>query len=921
MDQPLTLSNEFLPASYSLSLKIDLAKPNFQGKVSIPLLQNALHRSESHQSFELTLHAHKLVVILALLRSSGGAEEKAKVSYDRAKQTVTFTGSCKASTIEISFMGSISSIKTYNDETYGIFKTNYSDNLDGRSDNIVVATHTQPFGCRRIFPVIDEVTHKVSITLSITTKSTYKVASNAALDSKNIIDMSEDSLYQFKPTPPIASSVFGFVLGDLEYLDSTSTRIPLRAVVTRGDSSEMSYAMTVAETLFPLFEEVLGVPYPLEKLEIVTLPFLSDGAMENWGLITIIKDAILFEGQSLTPESKLQVRQLIAHQLTHQWIGNLVSIDDWTYYWLIEAFATFVGQYVLSLAAIESSDKDLYLLENFKLKSDMKKLDSIANLPLPSFYQHMQTLDVSLSAKTSTIFEKNAYDKGSVFLNMLSSLFSVQKDLSDLSGFFKAFKQVLEQFAFETIKPFQMWKTLNEFTSFDVLTFVHSWTRTPGFPHLHVSVKGDKIKIEQNRFFDTADVQDLMLENVPFHVPLALKVKDDKGEIRILDLMLSDRSIELDVSPSQLLTLNAGSGSYFSATYEEDIQKSILSNVGKNIYSRTELLGFINDYAASAQQMAATRKSGESTAQPVRFLFALCDTFAEASWDVDYHVLSAALTFVQRIKNLFLHFSEYTKVQKWLADFGHKLYHKLDKWDEVLLMTITSEYDSVEFQMRDSVLLLLSDEREAQTVCRKLFKNFTSSGISQKFVPRELLALMFNVTMATANMNEYKQILSLIKNADVSYLKYTNGTVTEVQTAAVSSLSFSTKKELLSKTLNFVNTNIDSKMIELALIGFLFKHEAVYRQMIWAWYKVNYDQWVNRSLRKGSDWSKQIGVTTTNISNLVLGEIMQSQPAEIAAFVEAKLKLPPHNLKETIAAIEKKNVERMLMAETYNFIL
>ncbi|KAM9933110.1 hypothetical protein OXX80_007267 [Metschnikowia pulcherrima] len=922
-DSPLELANAYLPQSYDLSLKIDHVKPNFQGQVRIPLVQNKSYTGESSAHFSITLHAHKLVITSAELTQEDGSKEKLKVTYDRAHQRLVLTSESvvAASEVHITFLGQVTQIKTFRDETYGIFKTNYSDSVHGRSDNYVIATHAQPFGCRQIFPVIDELTQKVPIALTITAKSSFKVVSNAPLDTESIVDMTENSVYKFQPTPPIAPSVFGFVVGDFEHIENAAGNTPVGAYVTKGDARYAQYAVKVASTLLPLFESVLGVNYPLPKLDIVTLPFLSDAVMENWGMITVIKDTLFLDEATAPEEAKTHVRSLIAHQLTHQWIGNLVSVDEWKYTWLVEAFATFVGNYVLSVAEIEKNDRSGYNLEKSHAVQTFMDSDCFANEPIPSFHEHMSSLGVDFTAKTSTIFERNYYEKGMILINMIATLFQLEAGASDLAPFFKAFTHVLTKFEHKTIKPFEMWSVLNEHTSYEILTFVHSWTRYVGYPVVTVNVKNAKIVVTQNRFLFNDSVEALKLENNPYHVPLAMKVRSNDGQVKVANLMLTDRSMELDIPASQFFSLNADNQFYFKTVYAPELQTVIFENVLKNEYSTLDLVGMIKDYGKILGQPLPSHDQQLFGANQLLFLKTLCEKLAEDCVKTDFEVLKCVLGYIEIINAVFVHFTAYTAFEAWLDSLATRLFEKIGGWDLVASLD-SMVYDQTEYEVRNIVLQLASKSKDAQDVCRKLYKNLVNSGVAQKFVPKELYSSTFNVTMATANMTEYKQILSLVKNSNVSFLKHTNGSANEVQTAAVSSLAFCQKRDLLSKTLNFVHNNIDSQMIELALIGFKYKPEAESKQLLWQWYRTNYDGWVRRSLRKGSDWSKQIGITVANISRLVLGEVMQYNKEEVTRFIADKCKaLPAHGLQEKYDEVELENEERRRIASYYDELL
>lgn len=924
----LVLVNAFLPKSYDLKVSVDHSKPNFSGSVVIPLTKND-QCVEDSSTFSMILHAHKLVVMKATLQMSDVGSIPLKIVTLRDRMMISLSTSEvvmsqiteKASpTVTISFMGCINSIKTFNDDTYGVFKTNYSDSIEGKSDNFVIATHCQPFGCRTIFPVIDELVIKVPIKLTITTKSLFKAVSNALLERTTIVDMTENSVFEFKPTPPISPSIFGFVIGDLECVECLDSSIPIRAFVTKGDGPLINYALKVAEALLPKFVDTLGVQYPLEKFDIVTLPFLSDGVMENWGMVTIFRNSVLMDANNADDSGKFQVRQLIAHQLTHQWIGNLVTLDDWKYMWLIEAFATWVGNYLLSLAKIENSDFADYEIDRVILMESFMDKDCLLQNRIPSLHEHMMKLRLNKDSRTNSIFERDAYEKGMILVNMIASLFKFERNEESFKGFFLALKNVLEGCKHQTIKPFELWQQLNLYLSVDLLTFVQTWTQYEGYPLVKVKISGDKIKFEQNRFFFNDDVNNVGLENPPFHVPLSLKILTETKEVKLVNLILSDRSMEVDIVPSSLISVNANKLFYYRTVYDPKFVPIVLKNVASNMLPSLDLFGIINDYGKILGQPEPSIDAELFGSNQLMTLLNICDALACEEWEVDFNVLRCALDYLEVVNTTFVHFSRYIEFKRWLDKFSLKLFNKLGGWD--LVLDSGNEYDVLEYQVRNMVLQLASASKESQLVCKKIFKSFFNSGVSNKFIPKELFTSMFNVTMMNANMNEYKQILNLVKNSNVSYLKHSNGSIQDLQTAAVSSLSFTTKPELLSKTLHFVNNNIDSKLIEFALIGFKYHYETVIKDIIWGWYKVNYDQWVKRSLRKGSDWSKQIGVTVGNITRLVLGEVMQYKHEDAEKFVAQKSKeLPPHQLSERWEAVEEENAERRAIASYYEDVV
>lgn len=920
LDLPLLISNAFLPTAYKLALSIDHLKPNFKASTTIELSRNPACTTPP-STFQLCLHSHNLVILSAKLTASELSEsKKLQVCNRRDSQTVvmtcdTHTEGLSSITIDITYMGSIHNIQTYRDETYGVFKTNYSDSVEGRSDNYIVATHSQPYGARSIFPCVDEVNVRASFSLQITTHAKFKALSNSKLASHSYVDMSDQATFTFETTPPMPTSTFAFVLGDLECLQSKAGEVPVSIATTKGDSHLTQYALHCVVNLLPILEELFGVKYPLPKLDIVTLPFFSEGAMENWGLITVVKESLfVVEDPCIT----FQTRQLLAHQLTHQWLGNLISFDDFKYMWLTEAFATFVGDFALSIARIEPEDSLNYNIGKSELVENLMDIDCFYGKPIPSLNEHMNSIKTDNSAKTGTIFEKQSYDKGMVILNMVSTMFQLDKKAASIRPFFTAFKAVLEKYQLKAIKPFEIWNTLNASVSFDLPTFMHSWIQYSGYPCLRVTMDGDNLKITQHRFLYDGDAVALGLEDAPFNVPLAIRAKRDDGETIVINQVLCDRSTNIGIKPEQLVSLNFNKQFYYKVVYEPAIMQHLLSKIKDNQMSPLEVMGLINDYGRILGQPFRKDEAEIFGKNQLITLASIIGVLASETWKIDYNVLKIALTFLETINNIMLHFSEYDHFKVWLDAISEQLFQKVGSWDDVIEQT-NEVYDSCEYECRNVILQLASESKDAQTVCKRLYKNLIHSGIAKKFVAKELFSATLNVTMTKANMNEYKQILALVKNSNVSYLKHTNGSVQDLQTAAVSSLGFCRQRELLNKTLHFVNTNIDSKMIELALIGFKYQHTNISRELIWAWYKVNYDQWVRRSLRKGSDWSKQIHTTVTNITKMVLGEIMQYKHEEIEKFVKTKaLQLPLHGLIEAWEEVEADNEEKRAVARFYN---
>lgn len=899
----LSLSNSYVPTLYDLRLDIDHQKPNFTGEVAIDLQK----KDGAASVFSVALHASKLVVMGATLISDGKSSPL-NIVYDRPNHQVTFSSDQVVADAKIilKYMGQINSIKTYQDSTQGLFKTNYLDGVSGKSNNYILATHFQPHFAKLVFPVVDELAIKAPIKLTITTLNKFKVLSNAQLSSKSDISMLDKSVYEFEQTPPICPSVFGFVIGDAEYLEESSLSVPVRVYTAIGESSHASYALKLITKFLPILENLLGHKYPLSKLDFVAIPFLNDGAMENWGLVTILSNQLLLDENTASFEALHQLQQLVAHELVHQWLGNLVSFDDWNSLWLNEALATWLGNYVIHVSKINEK-VDSYNYELSQIDSYEKFLikDCFVGegdkLTIPPIASYMATVNTGLASTTSTIFDTQAYEKGIILLTMVANVLQGPMDTIDYSQMLKGLSNVISTHKYKSIKQFDIWNILNELTSVDLLSFFHSWTRYAGFPLISIKSAGDQIIFEQHTYLYNLDIQQIQLEDQPFHVPLLINVRDDRSEAKLVNILLSDRSLKLDIPISQFVGINHLRGGYYRTVYSAEIvQKCIVPAIQEAKLAPVDIITILHDYNAVLR-----------TPEEFGSLIAIYDALAE---NINYDVLKVALGYLESINHTLL-FCDYTPFQTWLKQYINKMYEKVGSWNS--LLHLSSSYSSTEMMAHSSILQLGLENPQFQELGVKLFKNFLNSGINKTFTPKELLTAIFNLAITNGNQKTYKRIMEFVKNANSSILNSTNVEPTELQTIAVSSLSFTNNDEFLSKTLNFVTTNIDSKMIELALIGFQYKTARSEKLRIFNWYRIHYDQWTNKSLRKGSEWSRQMKITLQNISTIVLGSIMQHDPELVQMrdkFVAAKLSLPEHGLRELVDSIGVANEEHTKLA-------
>lgn len=284
---------------------------------------------------------------------SGSSITSKEVSYDEAKQraTIKLSDGLKvgSATIEIKFTG------TMNDKMVGFYRSKYKPAVDpikstpqDNGDYYMFSTQFEACDARSAFPCFDEPSLKASFDFEIEVPEDLVVLSNMPEKSSS---SSKGGLkvVAFERTPIMSSYLYAWAFGDFTHVEAHTARkykgknLPVRVYTTRGLEHQGRFALEHAHQTVDYFSEVFGVEYPLPKADFLAVHEFSMGAMENWGLMTYRTTALLFDEEKSDARYKHRVAYVVAHELAHQWFGDLVTMDWWNALWLNEGFATWVG--------------------------------------------------------------------------------------------------------------------------------------------------------------------------------------------------------------------------------------------------------------------------------------------------------------------------------------------------------------------------------------------------------------------------------------------------------------------------------------------------------------------------------------------------------------------------------------------------
>ena len=526
------LLDTFTPNHYNLTLDLTRAEEKeFYGTVII---------SGDSTSESISLHSKGLTIQSATIDN-----QPADVSFGEFDELKLSQPELKSGnhTIHINFSGTIT------DAMHGLYPCYFTHNGVKKQ---LFATQFESHHAREVFPCVDEPAAKAEYDLTLITRPGITVLGNMPVKSEG--ENGDSRTTTFEKTPRMSSYLLAFVIGELHKKTArTKSGVEVNVWATPAQNeTTLDFALDIATRSIDFYDEYFGVKYPLPKSDHVALPDFSSGAMENWGLITY-RESCLLADPELTPESSRRfIATVIAHELSHQWFGNLVTMQWWNDLWLNESFANMM-EYV----AIDGLHPEWHMWEDFATNEVTAALrrDSLDGV------QSVQA-DVNHPDEISTLFDPAiVYAKGGRLLVMVRKLIGEEAFRAGLKSYF-------EKFAYKNTVGNDLWQELESASSQPIVNLMNAWISQPGLPVVSVSSSHDAATLSQERFFIGEHQPSDTLWPIPLFAnqPLDVKILDQK---------------ETTVSIERPLQLNCGLSAHFVTKYDESTREYLLKNITK----------------------------------------------------------------------------------------------------------------------------------------------------------------------------------------------------------------------------------------------------------------------------------------------------------------------------------------------------
>ncbi|XP_075570285.1 LOW QUALITY PROTEIN: aminopeptidase N [Pelecanus crispus] len=462
------------------------------------------------------------------------------------------------------------------DDLAGFYRSEYVDEFGHKK--VVATTQMQAADARKAFPCFDEPAMKANFTVTLIHPPDHVAISN--MPSKKTwqqeIDKEIWNITEFYTTPKMSTYLLAFIVSQFKYVQNVSENVLIRiwGRPRAIDEGQGQYALQVTGPILSFFERHYNTAYPLPKSDQVGLPDFNAGAMENWGLVTYRENSLLFDNAYSSIGNKERVVTVIAHELAHQWFGNLVTLQWWNDLWLNEGFASYV-EYLGADSAEPTWDiKDLMVLNEMY---PVMATDALTSSHPLSFRED----EINTPAQISEVFDSISYSKGASVLRMLS-------DFLTEDVFKQGLQSYLHTYAYGNTVYKDLWIHLQEAVKKNnvllpdsISKIMDRWTLQMGFPVVTVNTAIGTISQKHFLLNATAVVDRPSTFNYTWIVPITWMTNETSGD-RYWLTKRSEINNQFKVKSPNWLLLNLNVSGYFRVNYNKENWQQLLKQLSIN---------------------------------------------------------------------------------------------------------------------------------------------------------------------------------------------------------------------------------------------------------------------------------------------------------------------------------------------------
>ena len=788
------LPQAVLPSHYSLVLTPDLTALVFTCDEDITV-------TVSESVDEVSLHAKEINIteVSIVNKETSVSQKMSGISYDFKLNTVTIKFPEKlaigASVLSIKYRGIL------NGDMAGFYKSTYAD-ADGNK-KIMASTQFEALDARRAFPCWDEPAVKATFSVTFIVDAHLTVLSNMPEITCLRLPCNKKRV-EFDISPKMSTYLLAWAVGEFDMVQAvTKNNVTIRIFSPPGRAEQGRFALDCGVRSLDFYDDFFKVPYPLPKLDMICITEFAMGAMENWGLVTYRETALMIDETKASSQAKQRVAIVVAHELAHQWFGNLVTMSWWDGLWLNEGFAAWMEHFCIDALYPDYKIWEQYSTDGF---SAAQRLDSLRT-------SHPIIVPIKHAEEVEQVFDAISYCKGSTVVNMVAAIIGKEKFQEGLQVYMK-------RHAYGNTETNDLWGAWSEVSGVNISELMHSWTTNMGYPAVTVesekwSANSVEITLRQKWFLADGSVTDQDDGAAPvWSIPLLFASSTEVSDKAvIMNKKVQSFTIPLSGKADDWIKINAGQKALIRVSHTEEMTKRLRPAI------QSKTVGPV-DRAALLLDAYALAKAGLAPIENVvDLLRAFTDEDSSIVWTAISGITNALYLLLEEIGGSV--FESYVAIAKKMVITA------LDKigWDAKPTDGHTEKL------MRATVIGLLDTFAwNDVAVVKEARRRFDLHWEDSSILPGEYKTTVYKIVLMNGGMDEYEKILkTFYATEDNAERKY-----------AVGSLGAAKQIDLKKRTLDWAVKSGDVKLQDFFYPIGSVSGSSAGCAMAWNYYKENF---------------------------------------------------------------------------------
>jgi len=659
----------------------------------------------------------------------------------------------------------------------------------------LLMTQFESHHAREMFPCIDEPEAKATFDFSLTATTGLTALSNMPIKATSDNDDNTTTTV-FDTSPKMSTYLLAFVLGEMHSKTGTTKNgvsISIWATVAQP-KERFDFALDTAIKAIDYFEDYFKIPYPLPKYDQVAVPDFSSAAMENWGLVTYREMALMLDPKTSSQSSKELIAEVISHETTHQWFGNLVTMKWWDDLWLNESFAN-----MMAYAAVNSMHPEWQVWDSFVTGEGLSALRRDATPGVQPV-----KIDVNHPDEIGTLFDPSiVYAKGGRLLYMLKNFIGEETFRAGLQEYFT-------KHAYQNTAGKDLWDCLSTASGKDIAAFMDPWLERSGYPVVTVDQQGKELTLSQEHFSDNPEKSDKSrLWDIPTFTDTALVPES-----------FSTAKITTELRDSDFITINKEARGHYIVRYKNTDHRTHLRD-----QVTSQKLSVIDRLMLLSDSSMLSRAGYQSFSATLELLEAYKNESAEPVWDIMSLVLADTRRFIEADEAL------EDSIKQYIRPLIVSEFDRLG-WEE------KTEEPAADQKLRATILGLgaYSETPEITAHAKKLFTEYQTN---PEVVSAELRGIIFTVAIKDNVPGAVDYLLKLYQETNDS----------DLQRDIAGALTATRRRETAAMLLDLLKDKDIVKPQDADRWAFYMLRNRHIRETAWQWMEDNWE-WIAETYRK-----------------------------------------------------------------------